>query len=181
MSVASAGVSASDRSGYAIRRYGAAQWRQLRDIRLEMLADSPLAYVEPLSSARQRSGQDWRDRAAWAGQPHRLGVAGVLRGTGRWIGLACGSVFDDRGGRPFVFSVYVAPDFRGRGLADDLLQRVEGWAREQGHPALFLYVHQANARAAAFYQHRGYHFTGARETYPLDRSQSELEMRLPLH
>jgi ribosomal protein S18 acetylase RimI-like enzyme len=107
-------------------------------------------------------------------------VAGVLRRTGRWIGLACGAVFDDLGGRAFVFSVYITPDLRGRGVADDLLQRVEQWARQEEHPALFLYVHQDNARAVAFYQRRGYQYTDARVAYPLDPSQYELEMRLPL-
>jgi ribosomal protein S18 acetylase RimI-like enzyme len=145
-----------------------------------MLADAPLAYVETLADARQRSDDDWRARAAWADEPHRLGLAGVLTGTGRWIALARGSVFAELGDRAFVFNLYVAPDFRGRGVAHDLLDRVESWALGEEHPALFLYVHEGNARAIAFYRRRGYTFTGAREVYQPDPSQSELEMRLPL-
>jgi ribosomal protein S18 acetylase RimI-like enzyme len=173
-------MSAFDRSGYEIRPYGASDWRQVRDIRLEMLDDTPLAYVETLAGAARHSDGDWRARAAWADEPHRLGLAGVLTGSGRWIALARCAVFDDYGGRAFVFNVYVARDLRGRGVADDLLDRVERWAHEEGHQALFLFVHEDNARAAAFYRRRGYGLTGAREPYHLDPSKSELEMRLPL-
>lgn len=170
----------SDRSGYEIRRYGAGDWRGLRAIRLEMLADTPLAYVESLADARQYTDDEWRARAAWADEPHRLGLTAVLTGTGRWIALARCAVFGEFDDRAFVFSVYVAADFRGRGVADQLLDRIEGWAREEGHAALFLYVHQDNARAIGFYRRRGYRFTGDGEPYKLDRSKFEREMRLPL-
>lgn len=166
--------------GYEVRLIGARDWRQVRDIRLEMLADTPLAYVEPLETARRRSGEEWRARVAQANGPGRVDVACVLAGTGRWVGVARGAAFADRDDRPFVFSVYVAPAFRGRGVADTLLDRVEGWAHERGHPALYLFVHEDNARAIAFYRRRGYGLTGHREPYPIDPSRSELEMRLLL-
>jgi ribosomal protein S18 acetylase RimI-like enzyme len=173
-------MSPFDRSEYEIRPYGTSDWPQFRDIRLEMLADAPLAYVEMLACAQQHGDDDWRARAAWADEPHRLGLAGVLTDSGRWIALARCSVFDEHDDRAFVFNVYVALKFRGRGVADHLLDRVERWAREEGHSALFLYVHEDNARAIAFYRRRGYDFTGVREPYKLQPSQSELEMRLPL-
>jgi ribosomal protein S18 acetylase RimI-like enzyme len=174
------GVEQPCRPGYEIRRYGASDWRQVRQLRLEMLADTPLAYVESLSDAQQYGEDLWQDRAASAEQPHQLGLAGVLPGAGRWIAHARGAAIDDRDGRAFVFSVYVAPDFRGRGVAGELFDRVERWAAAQGHPDLFLYVHEANARAIAFYRRRGYSFTGDSEPYALNPVQSELEMRLPL-
>jgi hypothetical protein len=65
-------------------------------------------------------------------------------------------------------------------VAADLLDRIEPWAREEGHPAQFLFVHKGNAQATASYQRRGYDFTGAREPPCWAPSQSELEMRLPL-
>jgi ribosomal protein S18 acetylase RimI-like enzyme len=173
-------MSAVDRPGYEIRRYAAADWRQVRDIRLEMLADTPLAYVEALADAQRYGDDEWRARAAWADEPNHLGLAGMLIDNGRWIALARGAVPCELDGHAFVFSVYVAPDFRGRGVADRLLDRVEEWARDEGNRALYLYVHQDNARAIAFYARRGYAFTGAGEPYKLDRSQLEREMRLPL-
>ena len=146
---------------YEIRRYGAADWRQVREIRLEMLADSPLAYVESLAAARRYPAEEWRARAAWAEQPHCLGLAVVLVETGRWVGLARSSVLADLAERAFVFGVYLAPELRGHGIADDLFDRVERWVHAEGHRHLHLYVHESNARAIAFYRRRGYAFTGA--------------------
>ncbi|NJC66091.1 GNAT family N-acetyltransferase [Planosporangium flavigriseum] len=145
-----------------------------------MLADTPLAFIETLASARRHSDDDWRERAAWADEPHQLGLAAMLADSGRWIAHARCSSVPDLDQRAFIFSVYVAPAFRGRRVADDLFDRVERWAHEEGHPALFLHVHEDNARAIAFYRRRGYDFTGAREPYALDPAQTELEMRLPL-
>ena len=181
-------MSGVDRRGYEIRRFGAADWRRVRDLRLEMLADSPLAYVESLADAKRRTDDEWRARAAWADGPRRLGLAAVLTAVltdvltdeERWIAQARAGAFADRDNRAYVFNVYVTPGFRGAGVADDLLDHAERWAREQAHPALFLFVHEHNARAIAFYRRRGYQFTDAREPYLYDPSQSELEMRLLL-
>jgi ribosomal protein S18 acetylase RimI-like enzyme len=82
--------------------------------------------------------------------------------------------------RAFVFGVYLAPDLRAHGIADDLFDRVERWVHAEGHHDLHLYVHESNARAIAFYRRRGYTFTGGREPYRLDPTQSELEMRRQL-
>jgi GNAT superfamily N-acetyltransferase len=161
-----------------IRRYAGADWRRLRDIRLEMLADTPLAYVESRSDAEAYDDERWRERAAWADEPHHLGLA--VEHDGRWIGLACCAARPDFEDRAFVFSVYVAPGFRARGVADTLFDRVEDWARAEGHRDLFLFVHEDNPRAAAFYRRRGYVPTGAGEPYRLDPTKSELELRLPL-
>ena len=171
---------AAGRLEFEIRRYGAADWRQVRDLRLEMLADSPLAFVEALDDARSLGDRQWRARAAQADQPHQVGLAGVRPGTGEWIGLARGAAMSDQDGRVLVFNVYVTPEFRGRGLADALLDRVEQWAGQGRHRAVYLLVHEQNARAIAFYRRRHYDFTGHREPYLLDLSQAELEMRLTL-
>ena len=117
---------------HEIRRYGAADWRQVREIRLEMLADSPLAYVESLTAAQRYPAEEWQARAAWAERPHCLGLAVVLGETGRWVGLARSSVMADLAERAFVFGVYLAPDLRGHGIADDLFDRVERWVRAEG-------------------------------------------------
>lgn len=169
-----------DGGEYRIRRYGAADWRPLRDVRLEMLADTPLAYVETLDEAQRRPDDEWRERAAWADDPHRIGLAVELSESGRWVGLARCSVFDEFDHRPFVYSVYVARPLRGTGLADELLDLAEGWARAQGHGELYLYVHQDNARAIAFYRRRGFVETGNRVPFPQDPRQAEHEMRLTL-
>ena len=41
----------------------AGDWEPLRAVRLEMLADTPAAYVESLESAQEQTGGQWRNRA----------------------------------------------------------------------------------------------------------------------
>lgn len=48
---------------------------------------------------------------------------------------------DDIG--PWLAGVYVVPEARGQGCAQRLITTVEDAARQAGHPALFLYTHDA--------------------------------------
>jgi ribosomal protein S18 acetylase RimI-like enzyme len=92
--------------------------------------------------------------------------------------LAC---FVDAPGQGHVVSVYVAPSHRGTGLATRLLDGVRSWAStEAGLNRLHLFVHEHNARAAAFYRRYGFTLTGYREPYLPDPSTYELEMALLL-
>jgi ribosomal protein S18 acetylase RimI-like enzyme len=45
-----------------VRRVRAGEWRQYRELRLEALKDSPLAFVEQYEDALARADQFWRDR-----------------------------------------------------------------------------------------------------------------------
>lgn len=150
-------------------------WERLRDLRLEMLADSPTAYVESLETALGYDEEDWRFRARRSLEPGSFGVVAVDRAVDRFVGTM--SAFTDDA-RTWVVAVYVAPDYRGRtpGVADAMLDRLEDWARAEGRSELFLDVHEDNARAQAFYLRRGYRFTGARRPYELDQTRAELEM-----
>jgi ribosomal protein S18 acetylase RimI-like enzyme len=153
------------------------QWRELRALRLEMLADSPLAFVEALPAAEGLSDEEWQARAVRYTAPGSLNLVAAERNHGRWVGTM--SVYvDDGAGRAYVVAVYVAPSQRGRdaGIADALLDRVEEWARDHGHAELWLEVHEDNPRAQGFYLRRGYRFTGETRPYDLDPAGQELEM-----
>jgi GNAT superfamily N-acetyltransferase len=150
-------------------------WERLRDLRLEMLADTPTAYVESLETAMGYDEEDWRFRARRSNVAGSFGVVAVDREADRFVGTM--QAFTDAG-RTWVVAVYVTPDYRGRklGVADAMLDRLEAWAREQGRTELFLEVHESNGPAQRFYLRRGYTFTGEQQPYELDDSQLELEM-----
>jgi RimJ/RimL family protein N-acetyltransferase len=156
-------------------------WRQYRDLRLRMLADTPIAFGETLAHARRLDEAQWRFRARRAGLPGSTAVAAVDEATGEWVGTMGAFTHPLEG--LFLVSVFVAPTHRGRaaGVADRLLDEVLAWARrEPGAERIFLHVHEDNARARAFYRRRGFTGTGVRRPYDLDPTAAELEMVLEL-
>lgn len=57
-----------------------------------------------------------------------------------------------------VNGLYVRPDYRGAGLAHQLLGRIEKWGRANGCAHVGLTVHANNAAAIALYESRDYEF-----------------------
>ncbi len=151
-------------------------WRRWRELRLEMLRDTPIAYLETLAEAERLGEAQWRARTRRAAQG--AGFVAVDPGSGRWVGTM--SAYEPEPGVAVLVSVYVAPGWRGGSAAPALLEACAAWARGRGHRTLRLLVHEDNVRAVAFYARRGFVATGHREPYPLDRSRDELEMELAL-
>lgn len=162
-------------TGLTIRAVVEDDWQQLRELRLEMLRDTPIAFEEKLEAAERRGEAEWRMRAARGSSPTSTTLVAIDH-RGRWIGTM-GCYLPAGGSLPWLVAVYVTPSQRGRrhGVADALLDAVEEWAAARGD-TLVLEVHQDNARARAFYERRGFHLTGKTRPYPFDSSTNELEM-----
>ncbi|MBB2901288.1 ribosomal protein S18 acetylase RimI-like enzyme [Kineococcus radiotolerans] len=152
-----------------------ADWPRWRDLRLRMLADTPLAFTETLETARGHDEEEWRSRVRRAREP---GSSTLVAEEGeRWV--ATMSVFTHPRQGLFLVSVYVDPAHRGEGLADRVLAEVLRWARTRpGQDGIRLHVHERNPRAQAFYHRWGFRDTGVRVPYHLDPTQREVEMRL---
>jgi ribosomal protein S18 acetylase RimI-like enzyme len=162
------------------------EWERLRAVRLEMLADTPTAYVESLASAQAQTEGQWRSRAAAMTAPGSVTfVADDGSAGSSFSGLMRVVVKhpqeSSRRLQAMLISVYVAAPQRGTGLADELLERsIATAADELGAGLLQLGVHEDNARALAFYARHGFFDTGHREVYPLDASKKEIIMELKL-
>jgi len=161
--------------GFRIRSTTSADWREIRELRLEMLRDTPLAFGETFDTALAHDEAEWTMRGERGTTEHSIAVVAITT-SGRWIGTMGGYIPDAATG-PLLVGVYVAPDFRGgvAGVTDALLSRIEDWARtESGR--LTLHVHEHNDRARAAYERRGFAATGVTEPYVLDPTTRELEM-----
>ena len=158
------------------------EWARARDLRLEMLADTPIAYLQTLADARATPDEVWqRQHADRLSMPRTNAVFVAVDQDGRWraqVG-AMVNVFSDPL-RVWVGAVYVTPALRGQGLAERLVGLAEQWTLDRGHDELFLEVNERNHRAIRHYQRTGWTMTGARRPYPLDPSMAELEMRKAL-
>lgn len=155
-----------------------ADWPQYRAVRLEMLSDTPLAFLETLQTALEHPDEHWMRRAGNHVPASRLFAA--VAPDGRWLGTMGG--FHPAGSSdPHLVGVYVTPAFRGRehGMTDALLDSVIGWALHRS-PRLLLEVHEDNPAAIRYYERRGFAFTGRTRPYPLDIATREREMALVL-
>lgn len=128
-----------------VRRLGPPDWRDLRSARLAALGDAPDAFVATPANEVARTRQGWIDSiklTVWAG-------AWV---DGRIVGIACLTAAEPiEPTRPFVESVWVAPEYRGRGLVRDMLRVLEDVARRRGATHLQLWVLATNRRASVAY------------------------------
>jgi len=164
-----------------IRPVRADEWEKVRDLRLEALKDTPIAFAERYEDAVRLSADEWRARTARSvrGAANTKWVAETP--DGRWVGTMTGYRDGARDG--WVIAVYVAPDFRGKatGVADRLLDAVLEWGRNRARVArLVLEVREDNQPAMRFYRRRGFADTGNTRPYPLDSAFNEIELALEL-
>ena len=163
-------------SAVTVRRVVAADWSELRRLRLAALADTPIAYLETLAEAELLPDPAWQARAARGaegGDSHQVLALDGERAVGTSVSFL-------RDGRAWLAAVYLDPSWRGRGLLGRLLQPCAVWARAQGVAELALEVHEDNPRAQTAYAGLGFAVTGVRRPYPVDPTREELEMVLAL-
>lgn len=149
---------------------------RMRALRLEMLADSPLAFLETLAQAAARPHADYRRRIAQASLGGMLAQF-VADPGGRLIGHAGGTVLPEDPAVTIVFAVYITPAQRGRGVLAMLIDAVAEWSVAMGRPELMLEVVVGNDRAVRAYERLGFEDTGVRVPHPVVPGLRELQMR----
>ena len=151
-----------------VRRLQPDEWQVLRDIRLTALADSPSAFASTLAREQAFTEANWRWRIT-----NGCSVVATDSEHGEPVGLAGGYLHD---GVPELIAMWVRPASRGRGAAEQLVEAVAAWAREQEGARLTLWVVEGNARAERVYRRLGFAHTGASQPVPGNPSLTEVEM-----
>ena len=154
-----------------VTRIRADQWQILRDVRLCALEDAPYAFGTTLAEGQKRTNRDWQDMArdhatlsdrayfmAYVGD-NPCGMAGCYRTAPDTVMLT---------------AMWVAPEFRGQKIGEQIVGAVIEWAREGGATTLEAWVSENNP-ARFFYQKIGFEETSLTE--PL-RSHSKIQMVL---
>ncbi len=135
-------------------------WRTWRDIRLTALASDPVAFGPVLERERGHTEQDWRTSLL----PEQ-GVRVVARDAGSGaegsVGLVAAIPHWEDSGVLYLFSLWVRPEARGRGVGAALVGDVLAWAGEHGWPVVRLRVSPGNEVARRLYLRAG--FTGEGE------------------
>ena len=158
-------------SSQVVSRIRSDQWRILKNVRLRALEDAPYAFGTTLAEGQKRTDRDWQDMArdhatlsdrayfmAYVGE-NPCGMAGCYRTASDTVVLT---------------AMWVAPEFRGKNIGEQIVRAVIEWAREGGATTLEAWVSEDNP-ARFFYQKIGFEETDLTE--PL-RSGSKIQIIL---
>jgi RimJ/RimL family protein N-acetyltransferase len=163
---------------FTVHRVTPADAARMRALRLEMLADSPLAFLETLAQAAARPHADYRRRIIEASMGHQLAqFVADPDDRGRLIGHAGGTAMPEEPGVTIVFAVYITPARRGGAVLPALVDAVAAWSRSVGRMELMLEVVVGNDRAVRAYERLGFVDTGVRLPHPVIPALTELRMR----
>ena len=149
------------------------EWRQLREIRLRALRDAPNAFGSAYGEEEGQPGEWWRESLAtfaWF----------VAATPGDVVGLAAGMPPEPERNAVNLISMWVAPAWRGVGVADRLVGAVVQWAATTGVDEVRLRVAEGNERARRFYQRLGFENTGDLKPLRSNPGICVEEMRLHL-
>jgi ribosomal protein S18 acetylase RimI-like enzyme len=157
---------------------GPQDWRDLRAIRLEALRSEPAAYSSSFEETLARSDEHWQQRLASDHSVHLL-----ARAQSRPIGMVGGYLGSDEGDESVavVFGMYVAREYRGRGIGRLLLSSLID--RLSAFPQICtirLGVTETQDPARALYESMGFQVIGKTEEGIVvdDRQVDELIMEL---
>ncbi|GAA0951807.1 GNAT family N-acetyltransferase [Kribbella koreensis] len=150
-------------------------WQLWRELRLAALEEAPYAFGSQLADWVDAEEERWRARLDLPGSRN---FVAVLDGTP--VGMASG-VRTDENGVVELISMWIAPTGRGRGIGDQLMAKVEQWARDQAAAhTLQLSVADGNDKAHALYLRSGFADTDIEGELMPDGVHHEVVMRKPL-
>jgi ribosomal protein S18 acetylase RimI-like enzyme len=156
-----------------VRRFAAHEWTTYRDLRLRALADTPDAFGSTFAHEAARVDDDWRDRLTkGARASHELPLIALSDDVP--AGLAWARLDDQQPDLAQLYQVWVAPDFRGRGVGRRLVEAVVAWAQTTGIRVLRLGVTRGDSAAVRLYRRAGFLDVGdARPLRPGSHLQSQ--------
>ena len=168
-------------AGMEVRPIYADEGLQLRDMRLQALADAPEAFVATLAEARAWPAAVWHELAARgaAGAEQVTFIAVAVdgdSGSERWLGMVGAYLEADDAQTANLVEMWVSPNARRHGVGRALVEAVIAWAQARRAHHLQLWVNQTNTDAAALYQRAGFVATGRMAQLPADPSRTGMLM-----
>jgi len=161
-----------------VRRVTPADGALLRDVRLRALQDTPSAFASTYAAEATLTAAEWDERAAGGARGTERFTAVAFDGE-ECVGLVGGFRNDEDGHHADIdlVSMWVAPEHRGSGVADALVDAVLAWARDEAKADVVeLWVTRGNDRAQRFYERCGFVETGDVQPLPSDPCKDEVRM-----
>ncbi|MBX3465895.1 MAG: GNAT family N-acetyltransferase [Planctomycetes bacterium] len=145
-----------------VARLTPVEGERLRALRLASLRDAPHAFASTHEEAAARPPESWRQQLVEL-------ATFVAVADGVDVGLVRAGPFTEDAGAAMLLSMWVAPQARGAGVGDALIDAVVDWARDEGFARVVLDVGDENASAQRLYARHGFAPTGERSRLPPPR------------
>ncbi|XOV88088.1 MAG: GNAT family N-acetyltransferase [Pseudomonadota bacterium] len=159
-----------------IRTLEAADWRDYKQIRLSALQDSPDAFGSTYERSARIPDSDWQARVGSLDARFDLPLVACL--GNRFVGLAWGRIEPEAPQHAHLYQMWVDPAVRGRGIGQQLVEQVIGWARQAGCKTMVLQVTEGDRPARRLYERLGFIATGA--LVPLREGSALMEQTMEL-
>jgi GNAT superfamily N-acetyltransferase len=172
----------SSPTSYTVRPLTAHEWQQYRQIRLRSLADAPDAFGSTLAAEKDRPDDVWATRlllATSSGKDRPL-IAEISGIKNAFAGLLWAKEDATDTSVVNIFQVWVAPEYRGQGMAAALLRAAILWARSRRAKLVQLGVTCGDSAAMRLYLREGFQAVGVPEPLRPDSALLEQTMRLVL-
>jgi ribosomal protein S18 acetylase RimI-like enzyme len=153
--------------GFMIRRAEPADWEIYRAIRLRSLGEEPAAYASQYEIERHYTADLWKQ---W------MGKGGTFLAFDDQVLVGTATALRAGDGDTLVVGMYVAPEARGQGCAQLLLDAIADLASQRQDGRLMLEVSESNLRAASCYRSYGFVETGRRRAMERDPTIIEIEL-----
>lgn len=125
-------------------------WDELRNLRLRALEDSPEWFAAKFEVESARPPEDWNmelKTAHWR----------VIADTNKTVGMMAVSIADPlRDADCWLFGCWIAPEFRGQGLMNLIIDELDQICRKEGWFKQGLGVWPNNERAIRAYKKHGF-------------------------
>ncbi|MFJ6672697.1 GNAT family N-acetyltransferase [Actinosynnema sp. NPDC091369] len=145
-----------------LRRLRPDDWVTWRDTRLTALDSDPDEFGSTLALEREYDEARWRELLS----PEH-GVK-VVAEDPEPVGLVAGVPHEIHPDVVYLYSMWVKPGFRRRGVGEALVRDVLDWARENGWARVQLRVFEGNVTARRLYERLGFAGEGEIMDHPLD-------------
>lgn len=160
-----------------IRTLAAHEWKIYKDLRLRALADSPEAFGTTLDEAQVRPDAYWMKRMA-PDPESSWDLPLVAEVDGEPIGLTWGRIEVPHPQVANVYSVWVDPRYRQKGVGMMLMEAVIEWARSMSVRYVDLGVLYADSPAMRLYRRAGFEPVG--DPMPLRHASDSLGLHMRL-
>lgn len=157
-----------------IQRLSIDEALRLRHIRLRALADAPDAFGSTYAEASAHPLEIWRQ------QLQEIATF-VAVNDGEDVGLVRCASDEQQHDTAWLISMWVAPEARGQGVGNALIDAVIEYARSSGASRLLLDVADHNQQAIALYARKGFKPNGKTGALPAPRNpirEHQRELRL---